>query len=140
MFYYTFKASCVFLILIIIYNVAELWLHVPLFTSHIHVVIIPQAPSNLVTYRDRVGQIFQFTLTGTPTGSVWGTDIYTDDSALACAAVHAGVVLAGETKEVTVKIVAGQSSYQGSVRNGVTSSSYGTWPGSYSFVGKYMYI
>ena len=101
---------------------------------------ILQSPSNLVSYRDKVGQIFQFTLTGRPTGSVWGTDIYTDDSALACAAVHAGVVLAGETKVVTVKIVAGQSSYQGSVRNGVTSSSYGTWPGSYSFFGKYMYI
>ena len=71
---------------------------------------------------------------------MWGTDIYTDDSALACAAVHAGVVLAGQTKVVTVKIVAGQSSYQGSVRNGVTSSSYGTWPGSYSFVGKYVFM
>ena len=71
---------------------------------------------------------------------MWGTDIYTDDSALACAAVHAGVVLAGETKVVTVRIVAGQSSYQGLVRNGVTSSSYGTWPGSYSFVGKNIFI
>ena len=106
------------------------------FTSH--VVTTPQAPSNLVAYRDRVGQVFQFTLTGTLTGSVWGTDIYTDDSALACAAVHAGVVLSGETKVVTVRILAGQTSYQGSVRNGVTSSSYGSWSGSYSFVGKYM--
>ena len=96
----------------------------------------PEAPSNLKSYRDKVGQILQFTLTGTLTGSVWGTDIYTDDSALACAAVHAGVVLPGETKVVTVKILAGQSSYQGSVRNGVTSSSFGTWPGSFSFVGK----
>ena len=67
---------------------------------------------------------------------MWGTDNYTDDSALACAAVHAGVVLSGETKVVTVKILAGQSSYQGSSRNGVTSSSFGTWPGSFSFIGK----
>ena len=95
--------------------------------------IVPPAPSNLVTYRDKVGQTFQFTLTGTLTGSVWGTDIYTDDSTLACAAVHAGVVLPGQTKIVTVKILTGQSKYQGSVRNGVTSSSYGIWPGSYSF-------
>ena len=98
--------------------------------------IVPQAPINLVAYRDKVGQIFQLTLTGTLTGSVWGTDIYTDDSVLACAAVHAGVVLPGQTKVVTVTILSGQSSYQGSVRNGVTSSSYGTWPGSYSFAGK----
>ena len=98
--------------------------------------VAPQAPSNLKSYRDKVGQVFQFTLTGTLSGSVWGTDIYTDDSALACAAVHAGVVLPGETKVVTVRILAGQSSYQGSVRNGVTSSSFGTWPGSFSFVGK----
>ena len=99
---------------------------------------IDQAPGHLVSYRGRVGQTFQFTLTGTKSGSVWGTDIYTDDSTLACAAVHAGVVLSGETKVVTVTIRSGQSSYQGSVRNGVRSSSYGSWPGSYSFVGKYV--
>ena len=97
---------------------------------------IDQAPNNLINYRDKAGQIFQFTLTGTLSGSVWGTDIYTDDSVLACTAVHAGVVLPGETKVVTVKILAGQSSYQGSVRNGVTTSSYGAWAGSYSFIGK----
>ena len=107
----------------------------PLWTLS-NAVTIPQAPGNLVAYRDRVGQNFQFTLTGTLSGSVWGTGIYTDDSVLACAAVHAGVVLPGETKVVTVKILAGQSSYQGSVRNGVTTSSYGAWAGSYSFIGK----
>ena len=98
--------------------------------------LIDQAPNNLTNYRDKAGQYFQFNLTGTLSGSVWGTDIYTDDSVLACAAVHAGVVLPGETKVVTVKILAGQSSYQGSVRNGVTTSSYGAWVGSYSFIGK----
>ena len=98
--------------------------------------VAPEVPSNLLSYRDKVGQVFQFTLTGTLTGSVWGTDIYTDNSELACAAVHAGVVLPGETKVVTVRILAGQSWYQGSSHNGVTSSSYGPFHGSFTFVGK----
>jgi len=63
------------------------------------------APSNLVGYRNRVGQTFEFTVTGAASGAVWGTDVYTDDSTVARAAVHAGVVAVGETKNVTVTIL-----------------------------------
>ena len=50
------------------------------------------APSNLVGFRNRVGQSLQFSVTGSTSGSVWGSGIYTDDSSVAFAAVHASVV------------------------------------------------
>lgn len=93
------------------------------------------APVNLTGYRSRVGQSFEFVLTGASAGAVWGTDVYTDDSSVARAAVHAGVIAVGETKTVTVTILAGQSSYPASTRNGVTTSSWGGWGGSFSFAG-----
>ena len=96
---------------------------------------VATAPSNLVSYRNKVGQTFQFVVTGASSGSVWGTDVYSDDSAVARAAVHAGVVGVGETRTVTVTILPGQSSYAASNRNGVNSSSWGAWSGSYSFAG-----
>ena len=86
---------------------------------------------NLTGYRDKVGQTFSFSITGSIEGPVWGTDIYTDDSNLAVAAVHAGAINIGEKKTVHIKILPGEQNYEGSVRNGVTSSSYGAWEGSY---------
>ena len=70
-------------------------------------------------------------MTGVGSGSLWGTDVYTDDSTLGLAAVHAGVVSVGQTKNVVVTVLAGQSSYSGTSRNGVTSSGYGAWQGSF---------
>ena len=99
------------------------------------VVTITSAPANLVGYRNKTGQTFQFTVTGATAGAVWGTDFYTDDSTVARAAVHAGVVAVGETKTVTITILGGQSSYPASTRNGVTTSSWPAWPGSYAFAG-----
>lgn len=66
-------------------------------------------------------------------GSLWGTDIYTNDSDVCTAAVHARKVSFRRGGPITVRIRAGQSSYIGSTRNGVTSSSYGAWGGSFSF-------
>ncbi len=96
---------------------------------------VATAPTNLVGYRNKVGGVYQFTVTGVARGAVWGTDVYTDDSSVAAAAVHAGVLAAGETKTVTVTILPGQASYPASTRNGVSSASWGSWAGSYSFAG-----
>jgi hypothetical protein len=69
---------------------------------------------------------------GSMSGRVWGTNIYTDDSAICAAALHAGVVgLAGGT--VTAVASPSRASYQGTTRNGVTTLSYGEWHGSYYF-------
>jgi len=88
-------------------------------------------PGNLVDFRGQEGQTFYFRVTGSTQGSLWGTDIYTDDSSLATVAVHAGVLLEGQVGVVKVTILAGQSSYHGTTRNGVTSVDYTDWYGSY---------
>jgi len=73
---------------------------------------------------------------GGPTGGrLWGTDIYTDDSSICLAAVHAGLITAAAGGTVTIEVRAGQSSYTGSARNGVSSAGYGSWYGSFVFVG-----
>ncbi len=96
---------------------------------------VTNAPYNLTGYRNRTGQTFQFTVIGANSGGVWGTDVYTDDSNIAAAAVHAGVLKIAETKTITVTILTGQSSYPASTRNGITTGNWGSWPGSYSFAG-----
>lgn len=64
---------------------------------------------------------------------VFGTDVYTDDSSVCSAAVHAGVITAQTGGVVTIVIGAGLPAYQGSTRNGVTSGSYGAFRWSFSF-------
>lgn len=89
---------------------------------------------NATAYRGQNGSIYEIAIEGANIGYVWGTDIYTDDSNIARAAVHAGLVAIGQQKIVKIKILAGQSSYTGTTRNGITTSDYASWPGSYQFV------
>jgi hypothetical protein len=89
----------------------------------------------LEKYRDQVGKTLVFVVTGRNDGRIWGTDVYTDDSSLGTAAVHAGVLRVGERKQVRVTILPGQTSYQGSTRNGVTTGDWESWAGSYQFEG-----
>lgn len=64
-------------------------------------------------------------------GSVWGSDAYTSDSNVCAAALHSGavspnggaVVLTGE---------AGQTSYDGSERNGITTRDWGSYGSSFT--------
>lgn len=74
-----------------------------------------------------------FTGTGSITGNVWGTDIYSDGSNLATTAVHAGVVQNLQIKYTKITILPGQSSYTASTRNNVTAKAWSSWLGSYSF-------
>jgi hypothetical protein len=81
-----------------------------------------------------IGKIYRITITGTTGGAIWGTDIYTSDTYIPCAAVHAGFIANGETKEVYIKVVQGLNEYIGSTRNGVSTSGYGGWGLSYQFI------
>ncbi len=72
---------------------------------------------------------------GGSAGSVWGTGEYTHDSSVCTAAVHAGRITFAAGGAITIEMRAGRSSYVGSSRNGVTSSSYGTWSCSFAVVG-----
>jgi len=62
---------------------------------------------------------------------VWGTDVYTDDSSVAAAAVHAGLLKVGERGRIKVTMLPGQDSYPGTTRNGVTSAEWASWDGSF---------
>lgn len=88
------------------------------------------------SYRGKIGQqfTFQFPAGGTVSSRLWGTDIYTDDSSIGTAAMHAGLITAEKGGTVTIEIRAGQSAYAGSTRNGVTSSAWGAYEGSFVFV------
>ena len=61
---------------------------------------------------------------GCTTGSLWGTGVYTGDSRVCVAAVHAGAIPGGAGGTVIVTLVGASSSFTGSVANGVTSSSW----------------
>ena len=94
---------------------------------------VPNAPSHMLSYRGQNGKVYTFKVTGSTSGRIWGgeNNIYTDDSYIATAAVHAGLVKAGQTGTIKVKILPGQSSYSSIERNGVTSYKNNGYGGSY---------
>ncbi|MBL8679359.1 MAG: hypothetical protein JNK05_09350 [Myxococcales bacterium] len=64
---------------------------------------------------------------------VWGTTIYTDDSSICTAAVHAGLITLAGGGRVRVFLHPGRNGYVGSGDNDVLSRSYGWFPGSFAF-------
>jgi hypothetical protein len=92
--------------------------------------------ADAAAFRTFVGARFAYTCPagGTP-DTVWGTDIYTDDSSVCTAAVHVGVIRTATGGTVTIEMRDGQQAYTGSTRNGVTSQSYGEWGGSFVVLG-----
>ena len=87
--------------------------------------------SSLSSYRDLVGHAITVPAVGTVSGSVWGSDIYTDDSSPGAAAVHAGVLSVGEFGFLKITLLPGQARYEGSPRYGVMSQSFGGFDGSF---------
>jgi hypothetical protein len=68
------------------------------------------------------------------TATIYGTDVYTDDSSVCTAAVHAGKLTIADGGTVTIEVRPGEASYTSTTRNGVTSTSYGAWSGSFVIV------
>ncbi|HYV48909.1 MAG TPA: LCCL domain-containing protein [Myxococcaceae bacterium] len=64
------------------------------------------------------------------TGSTWGTDVYTADSTICRAAIHAGLLTAAGGR-VAVILDPGRPAYRGSDRHGIKSSDYGGYHRSY---------
>ena len=95
-------------------------------------LLAADAPANMQALSDPVGATFYFRVKGATEGSLWGTDVYTGDSALAVAAVHAGLVKPGESAVVKVTVVPALNAYKGSVRNGVTSHNFARFGTAYS--------
>ena len=90
------------------------------------------APPNITGIEGQTGQALIFRVTGSTDGAVWGTDTYTDDSSIAAAAVHAGVLQPGETGVVMITLQDGAPNYSGSSRYGIESENYGDWGRSYA--------
>jgi len=89
-----------------------------------------------VEHRDAVGNSFRYTcppVASVDGFSVWGSGVYTDDSSVCAAAVHAGLIdpAAGGTARIT--ITPGQDAYVASTAHGVASEAYATWPASFYF-------
>lgn len=63
--------------------------------------------------------------------TIWGSDVYTLDSSICTAAVHAGIIKLAEGGIVTVEFRPGRLVYGSTVRNGVKSSTYGEYPRSF---------
>jgi hypothetical protein len=89
------------------------------------------APPNMLSLCDPIGATYYFRVTGEATGAIWGTDVYTGDSAIGAAAVHAGLVKPGETAVVKVTVVQPLPQYPGTSRNGVTSQAFGQYGTAY---------
>jgi hypothetical protein len=95
-------------------------------------LLASEAPARIQDLCDTPGSTYYFRVTGGTAGTVWGTDVYTGDSTLAAAAVHAGALKPGETAVVRVRVMPPLTQYQGSIRNGVTSHDFGRFGAAYS--------
>ena len=87
------------------------------------------------SYRGQNGQ--RILISCAPNGSlnsVWGTMTYTDDSSICSAAVHAGLITTAQGGNVMIEIAGGEIAYEGTTQNGVTSSEWGRWEGSFFFI------
>ena len=76
---------------------------------------------------EMVGATYYFRVTGVTEGQLWGTDIYSGDSTIGAAAVHAGLLKPGETDVLRVTVVTPPEKFAGTGRNGVTSTEYGRY-------------
>ena len=79
-----------------------------------------------------VGKTLKFKCpAGGKESAVWGTDVYTLDSSICNAAVHAGKLTSESGGPVTIELRPGESSYKGSTRNGITTNDYAAYGSSF---------
>lgn len=94
------------------------------------------AAENAAAFRYQIGRHITYVCPAIDPASefgIWGTDVYTFDSAVCVAAVHAGVLAARQAGLVTFVIGPGAASFAESARNGVSSESYGPYDSSFAF-------
>ena len=91
--------------------------------------------ANAKPYRGRNFVHYAYTCPrgGSP-GTVWGSGLYTDDSSVCTAGVHAGLITLAGGGLVIIEIRPGAPSYASSSRNGIATRSYGAWSGSFVFI------
>ncbi len=89
-------------------------------------------PGNLADYSQLLGETFRFRVVGSADGSVWGTGLYSYDSDLSTAVVHAGLLEPGQVGVVCVTMHPGPPQFTGSAAHGVTSSDWSNSQGHYT--------
>ena len=90
--------------------------------------------TSVVSFRPEIGKTYRFLCPPAGTaGTVWGSDIYTADSSICTAAVHAGKITLEQGGEVTIEIRPGRSIYGSTNRNGITSNPFGEFAQSIVF-------
>jgi outer membrane protein OmpA-like peptidoglycan-associated protein len=102
--------------------------------AHAQAPVVSPCPDNFAAYADTTAPV-ACTCTAEATAEdagVWGMDVYTGDSAVCRAALHAGVI-AKSGGAVTVLPEAGRKAYPGVTRNGVSSSNHGDFRSSFRF-------
>lgn len=91
--------------------------------------------TNAGDYRGQDGLIMAYQCDPNPneefTGFVWGSGSYSDDSSVCTAGVHAGAITFEGGGVVVFEIQPGLDNYESTSQNGVESSTWGTWPGSF---------
>lgn len=100
-------------------------------------VVLPDCPAKyqLLTGEQRAKSYRCRCSASAMTGAVWGTDIYTTDSSVCAAALHAGAVT-NQGGEVELVFAPGCKRYLGTSRNGIRSASWRQYKGSFYFQGK----
>lgn len=95
--------------------------------------IVPiQWNTSAVSFKHDVGMSYKFECPASGTaGTVWGSDVYTSDSSICTAAVHAGVITLEDGGIITVEFKPGRQIYGATTRNGITSNPYGEYPISF---------
>ncbi|MEO0532451.1 MAG: LCCL domain-containing protein [Cyanobacteria bacterium P01_A01_bin.123] len=91
---------------------------------------------NLVSYSNQVGQ--QISLYCEPNGTlypVWGSGVYTTNSSVCSAAVHAGIIRPSMGGQVNIEITTWQNGHRGVTRNGVSSLDWESSDTSFVFIG-----
>jgi hypothetical protein len=91
---------------------------------------------NAAEFEGQIGALVAYDCT--PDGvhsTVWGDGVYTNDSSVCTAAVHAGLITFADGGRVVIEITDGLDAYTGSTANDVTTYGYASWPGSFIFPG-----
>lgn len=85
-------------------------------------------------YRTKDGEEFSFECPAPGEASqIWGVETYTDDSSVCTAAVQVGLITFEDGGTVDIKITGPQDEFPAGEANGVTSTRYGSWEGSFIF-------
>ena len=83
-------------------------------------------------FKNDVGMTYKFQCP--PNGkesTIWGSDIYTADSSICTAAVHAGLFSIVDGGVVTVEFRPGRLTYGSTTRNGIKSNTFGEYSRSF---------